>query len=318
LIYRNEKPVRVHISNWHAKWIIGGIFRESAEACLIAPSWQVYPTSKKDFLNPRVWFSRLNPQFGRLNIYAHQDTFFSIHAATPDLVERIRNRVFVTHFNEGQSLSEEQIRALRYCERILVQNKAMENFLLSRGISKDSIVRAPGAVNRSVYNPSTELPETKYVLFSGDFKYRKNPDLIARVIASMPDINFIVHGKNWEIFPPQFLNGLSNLKRIDFDLMNQPHLIRQASLYVSLALIEGGPYPVLEALASGTPVVATDTGFCAEFVNATNGILLPNSAELESVIPAIRQALNLKAQVWDQDLLFGKWQWKDLGSLIFN
>jgi glycosyltransferase involved in cell wall biosynthesis len=100
--------------------------------------------------------------------------------------------------------------------------------------------------------------------------------------------------------------------------MNQPHLIRQASLYVSLALIEGGPYPVLEALASGTPVVATDTGFCAEFVNAANGILLPNSPELESVIPAIRQALNLKGMVWDQELLFGKWQWKDLGSVIFG
>jgi glycosyltransferase involved in cell wall biosynthesis len=134
----------------------------------------------------------------------------------------------------------------------------------------------------------------------------------------MPDINFIVHGKNWEIFPPEFLNGLSNLKRLDFDLVNQPNLIKDASLYVSLALIEGGPYPVLEALASGTPVVATDTGFCAEFVNANNGILLPNSPELESVIAAIRQALNLKGQVWDQDLLFGKWQWKDLGSLIFN
>jgi glycosyltransferase involved in cell wall biosynthesis len=215
-------------------------------------------------------------------------------------------------------LSEEEIRSLEYCERILVQNKAMESFLISQGIPREAIVRAPGAVNREVYHPSTELSETKYVLFSGDFKYRKNPDLIAQVIAAMPDINFIVHGKNWEVFPPEFLNELSNLRRLDFKLVNQPSLIRHASLYVSLARIEGGPYPVLEALASGTPVVATHTGFCAEFVNANNGILLPNSAELESVIPAIRQALSLKGQVWDQDLLFGKWQWKNLGSLIFN
>lgn len=318
MIYKSEKPVQVHISNWHTKWIIGGIFRESAEACSITPSWQVYPTSKKDFLNPRVWFSSLNPEFGHLNVYAHQDTFFSIHAANPEEVERNRNRVYITHLNEGRSFSEEQITSLQHCERILVQNEAMESFLISQGIRRQGIVRAPGAVNRAVYKPSTELPETKYVLFSGDFKYRKNPDLIARVITSMPDINFIVHGKNWEIFPPEFLNELSNLKRLDFNFMNQPSLIRHASLYVSLALIEGGPYPVLEALASGTPVVATDTGFCAEFVNTTNGILLPNSPELESVIPAIRQALNLKAQVWNQDLLFGKWQWKDLGSLIFN
>jgi glycosyltransferase involved in cell wall biosynthesis len=312
------RPVVVHISNWHTKWIIGGIFKEAASASALQPSWRVYPTSKKDFLNPPVLKGKIGPLMGDLNIYAHQDTYFSVFASTPEQIISSRNRVFFTHFNVGNNPSESQISSLKYCERILVQNETMEKYLILAGISKDVVVRAPGAVNRDTYYPSHSLSEKKFVLFSGDFKYRKNPDLIAKVISSMPDTDFVIHGQNWEIFPAEILKGLPNLKRIDFKLKEQPGLMRQACLYVSLAVVEGGPYPVLEALASGTPVVATDTGFCAEFINDGNGILLPNPAEVNQVQESIREGLNLKASVWNQDLLHSKWQWKDLGNLIFS
>ena len=311
------KPVVIHISKWHTNWIIGGIFREAAEARSMKPCWRVYPTSKKDFLNLRVMTSKMNPQIGELNIYAHQDTFFSVLSKTPEQIWGNRNRVYFTHFNNVFAPTEEQIASLNECERILVQNAAMEQFLVSQGVARNKIYRIPGAVDRGIFHPSSELPKQNFVLFSGDFKYRKNPDLIARVISAMSDVHFVVHGRNWEIFPLEFLSGLPNLRKIDFEMVDQPELMRQASLYVSLATIEGGPYPVLEALASGTPVVATDTGFCAEFINESNGCLLPNPPELELVITSIRQALKLKQIVWNQDQLNGEWQWEDLGGLIF-
>jgi glycosyltransferase involved in cell wall biosynthesis len=308
----------VHIANWHTKWIIGGIFREAAEAYSLKPVWRIYPTSKKDFLDLKVILSRVHSGIGQLNVYAHQDTYFSVFETIPEQIRHNRNRVYFTHFNQGQILTQEQISALEYCEKILVQNEAMQNYLISKGVSTDKIVRIPGAVNREIFKPVNRIPEDRYVLFSGDFKYRKNPDLIAKVITHMPDIDFVIHGKNWDSFPPELLRASANLTRLDFDLGRQASLIRQASLYVSLSLVEGGPYPILEALASGTPVVATDTGFCAEFINSDNGILLPNPPELSSVLVAIRQSLDLKDFTWNQDLLKGKWQWKDLGGLIFH
>jgi len=313
-----KRPVVVHISNWHTKWIIGGIFREAADAGNFPLYWNVYPTARRDFLNPRVLKGKISPFKGELNVYAHQDTYFSIFASNPEQILKSRNRVFFTHFNIGQKPNETQISALKYCERILVQNESMENYLVSVGISKGVIVKVPGAVNREVFYPSHSLSDKKFVLFSGDFKYRKNPDLIAKVISSMPDIDFVIHGQNWGIFPVEIFNGLTNLKRIDFRLKEQPGLIRDASLYVSLAVVEGGPYPVLEALASGTPVVATNTGFCAEFINEANGILLPNPVELSQIQESIQEGLKLKEIVWNQDLLQGKWQWEDLGNLIFS
>lgn len=313
-----EGPVVVHISNWHTKWIIGGIFREAAAATALRPYWRVYPTSKRDYLNPHVLKGRISSLMGDLNVYAHQDTYFSAFASNPEQITRSRNRVFFTHFNIGHNPNESQISSLKYCERILVQNQSMEKYLISVGISQEVIVRAPGAVNRDIYYPSHSKSDKNFVLFSGDFKYRKNPDLIAKVICSMPDTDFVIHGQNWQIFPSEILSGLPNLRIIDFNLKEQPGLMRQASLYVSLAVVEGGPYPVLEALASGTPVLATDTGFCAEFINDANGILLPNPAELSQVQQSIREGLKLKESVWNQDLLHGKWQWEDLGKLIFS
>ena len=310
-------PVVVHISNWHTKWIIGGIFREAAEACSIQPSWRIYPTSKGDFLDFKVLKSRVTSQIGQLNVYAHQDTYFSVFSTSPDQIRNSRNRVFFTHFNEGQTPDKGQISSLEYCERILVQNEHMQSLLISLGVDREKIKRAPGAVNRDIYRPGNQMPEKRFVMFSGDFKYRKNPDLVAKVITQMPDINFVIHGKNWEIFSPDFLKVSGNLKCLDFDLTMQAELIREAILYVSLSLVEGGPYPVLEALASGTPVVATDTGFCAEFIDSTNGILLPNQPGLGEVVAAIRQTCKLKDRTWNQDLLQGKWQWKDLGNLIY-
>lgn len=313
----NKVQVVVHIANWHTKWIIGGIFREAAEACSLKPIWRIYPTSKKDFLDLKVISSRVHSGIGQLNVYAHQDTYFSVFAKIPEQIRNNRNRVYFTHFNQGQILTQEQISALEYCERILVQNEAMQNYLISKGVLTDKIVRIPGAVNREIFKPVNRIPENRYVLFSGDFKYRKNPDLIAEVITHMPDIDFIIHGKNWDSFPPEVLRASLNLTCLDFDLGKQASLIRRASLYVSLSLLEGGPYSILEALASGTPVVATDTGFCAEFIDSTNGILLPNLPDVAMVDSAIRQALHLKNQTWNQDLLHGAWQWHDLGKLIF-
>lgn len=308
----------VHISNWHTNWILAAIFRESAQANGIRPAWRVYQTGRKDLINPKVVKGKITNLIGALNVYAHQETYFSIFKKNPSQITSNRNRVYFTHFNEGQSLSQENIHSLMHCEKILVQNDGMKLYLESVGVEKQKIVKIPGAVDRTVYFPGLEPPDREYVLFSGDFKYRKNPELVAQIIQRMPDIDFIIHGKNWQIFPNGFFESMPNVLRLDFDISRQAKLMRSASAFVTLSYIEGGPYSVLEALASGTPVVATDTGFCREFINSSNGILLPNIPDKNEVESSIRTVLKLKKLLWGRDLLNGKWQWRDLGRLIYD
>jgi len=43
--------------------------------------------------------------------------------------------------------------------------------------------------------------------------------------------------------------------------------MRDASVFLSNSWFVGGPFPVLEALASGMPALATNTGFALDLIN---------------------------------------------------
>ena len=55
-----------------------------------------------------------------------------------------------------------------------------------------------------------------------------------------------------------------------------PELMRQASIFVRPSTLEGMPLTVLEAMASGLPVIATPVGGTPELVeDGVNGYLVP-------------------------------------------
>ena len=102
-----------------------------------------------------------------------------------------------------------------------------------------------------------------------------------------------------------------------FSLDKNPELMRSASMLLSLSSNEGGPIPVLEALASGTPVVCTDTGFAPEVVTPKRGLLLREPVEALEVREAILQCreMQLKSTL---DLIKGSFTWEDLGTKIYQ
>jgi glycosyltransferase involved in cell wall biosynthesis len=309
----------VNILSWHRGWILDSLFREAAEAIKIAPRWNIQATGKKDLLIPKIFHGTYFPYRGDINVYTHLDSFVNEHKRIGTELDKHRNRVFITHLNEGHSISGDVIDALRGVERFLVQNSIMKSTLVDLGLDPNRIIETPGAVNRTVFRPldSGTEPERPYVLFVGDFKYRKNPELVLQVIRSMPDINFVIHGKSLDQFPAGVVANTPNLNIVGFDFNNQPKLIREASTYVSLSRIEGGPISVLEALVSGTPVVATSTGFSSQYVNSNNGFVLPNPPTVPQVQEAIRAALTMKNRIQHSDLLFGKCTLQELGNQIY-
>ena len=93
--------------------------------------------------------------------------------------------------------------------------------------------------------------------------------------------------------------------------------MQEASAYLSLSKLEGGPYTTIEALASGTPCVVTSTGWNPEIINKSNGILLPLEPTTAQIIAAIDQAILMKEKVRHLDLLEGKFSWEQLGRSIY-
>ena len=71
---------------------------------------------------------------------------------------------------------------------------------------------------------------------------------------------------------------------------------------------------ILEALASGTPVIATNTGFAKDLITHENGFIIPEGLDREGWRTRFVELLKMKDTVHNIDLLEGKFTWSKLGA----
>ena len=73
----------------------------------------------------------------------------------------------------------------------------------------------------------------------------------------------------------------------------------------------------MEALASGTPVVASKTGWNPELINETNGILIDDIRSTKEIGSAIGKAFLLKIAKMNEDLLPKNYDWASVGRSLY-
>jgi len=78
-----------------------------------------------------------------------------------------------------------------------------------------------------------------------------------------------------------FLGRLSNQQVLDYYSKNA------VDIFINLSESEGVPVSIMEALAHGIPVVATNVGGSGEVVNDENGRLIDVAASIEEIVAAI-------------------------------
>lgn len=293
-------------------WIIGGIFKEIQSTSNFKFKWRTYPETLRQVSRPKNLISLIRPMSSHLNVFATHKLFFRHgHKAIGP------KRLMLTQILDDSVLEKSRnIDALNTCERILVQNITVRDALETVGVNSSLIQIFPGAIDREVFFPASE--NGLYVLISGDFKDRKNPELIAKVIKTNLDLKFVVHGKNLDIIKNFDSGPGRNVKYIPWDKTLQPSLMRKASVCLVLSKHEGGPFTILEALASGTPVVSTDVGFAKEHIDSTSGIILSGEPSLDVIRNGLDLAFTLKPKTSGTDLLRGKFTWLEYGELLFG
>lgn len=301
-------------------WILGALLRDSALALGLTPRTNYFAAGRKELIQyPSAFLSRVNPKVSELNIWANHKTY--LWYSEKGAFKQKRNRVFVTHFEKPDPINSGNLHeSLRSVERFLVQNLDVRKRLVDCGIDGERIELARGAVDRDIFFPDSKRDPVKkdFVLISGQLKERKNPSLLSAVIMLMPNTNFILHCHFPEKRLLELFSPLANVRIYKFEQSRQPQLMRTASVYLNLAKLEGGPIGILESLASGTPVVATDTGFCREMVNSSTGKILALDATPEEVVVAIKHAMKMKDELRPHDLLNGANTWAELGEVIFG
>jgi glycosyltransferase involved in cell wall biosynthesis len=195
--------------------------------------------------------------------------------------------------------------------------------LQSTGVDGEKIKVVYSAINKNLFYPTNRTDILKlfsrkpYVLISSNCKARKNPEKILDLIKFMPKVDFIIHGLNWDKTYRNKIAELANLRYIPFNSKRQPELMRNAHVFLSLSTLEGGPITLLEALASGTPVVTTRTGFSEDFVVESNGSIVEEESNIQEIADSVAVLMRLKERVFFYDLTGKELSWKHLGQLLY-
>lgn len=294
-------------------WILSGIWRDSASAVGIKP----YVVHLFNRQTPNLLIMlKLNilSLFAKTIVFIHQSSFIS---TVPYLVNQKRKviSVYVTHISENDISKLRQYVNLNvlFC----VMNTSTYKRFLDHGFPSEKLVIVHGAVDRKIFHPSTVQERRTYVLISGECKGRKNPERVYSVIKANEEIEFLCEGPGWKEF---FTNKgeLPNLSLAEIPFRDKGEVMRGASLLLNLSKEEGGPFPVLEALASGTPIMSTDVGFVADVLPDRFGLIIGHDEPENKIREKILRMLSVKKNCFNQDLLLGKYTWLEHGKKLFR
>jgi glycosyltransferase involved in cell wall biosynthesis len=226
--------------------------------------------------------------------------------------------VMFTHENWTKAYSKRHVLfALKNASKVICLNEKMSEELQRQGLSKEQTLVFHLASNPDFFPPKSQR-QGKIVGFCCYYTDRKNPDLVLHLVKSMPDLKFILIGRNWRKYARfEELAASGNFTYYeDRPYEEYPTLYREMDVFVSPSFLEGGPVPLLEAMLSNVVPVASDTGFCPDLIDVgKNGFLFdPYEDTIEHIQSLVRQALELSGDIRQHVVSHS---WENYGEKIY-
>jgi glycosyltransferase involved in cell wall biosynthesis len=163
---------------------------------------------------------------------------------------------------------------------------------LARALPVPALV-VPNVVDTELFHPDGEH-EPLRLLSAGLFYEAKALDLLIDAVARVPDVRLDLVGDGDSRPELERLARRLGADVTFHGILPKPELaelMRRADLYVSASRYENNPVSLLEALASGLPLVATAVGGVPEIVG-DDGLLAP-PGEPAALAERIEQALRI-------------------------
>jgi glycosyltransferase involved in cell wall biosynthesis len=194
-----------------------------------------------------------------------------------------------------KAVSSMELRALRRVDAVLVENGPMQEYV--RSVSKTPVVLAPPGVDTERFQPCKDGWDSAGYLLSvcrladarkGLDRMIRSYALLARRRSSVPAL--VLAGKGeLPTDLTQLIHKLGLDERVsvrsDVPQADLPSLYQGASVYLQTSHEEGLGISVLEAMASGLPVVSTETAGTSETVaHGETGWLVSQESDVEMTI----------------------------------
>jgi glycosyltransferase involved in cell wall biosynthesis len=250
--------------------------------------------------------------------FLHQKYYAKALRFNPFL-KKARSIVMFTHPEWNAHYCESHARyTLQHAHKIICLNQGMKKALIQLGLPEDRIEVYHLASNPDVFTPKLKR-EGNTVGICCYYSQRKNPELIYHLVTNMPDMNFVLVGRNWENYEKfdVLMNAPNFTYHGDVEYEQYPELYQQMDVFLSPSFLEGGPVPVLEAMLTNLVPVASHTGYCPDLIqHGENGYLFhPEQDDHETVARYIR-----KAAVLDGNIRKGarEHSWQNYGNKIYR
>ncbi len=187
--------------------------------------------------------------------------------------------------------SRREMSAYRMARRIAAVSQKVKLELIDAGIEAGKIEVVVNGVDLSEFHAGDSMrdqfnlpPNVPLGLFVGDLKTRrKNADNVLRALVKVPDVHVCFAGAlEGSPFPAMARElGLADRTHFIGFVKNTADLMRSADCLIFPSRYEAGTLVVLEALASGLPVITASTAGNCDFVRKEFGAVItdPDSTE---------------------------------------
>lgn len=219
-------------------------------------------------------------------VHAH---FYSMAAIGCKIKEKYHVPYVVTEHSSKLNKPKEQISKLdcrlaqtayRHCDLLITVSQALSQ-RIKENFGKDNMV-IHNIVDNNVFHLENKLPHQGTAFVSvGNLTKNKGFDILIKAFASLPKeatLDIIGAGPEKE-FLTQLVDSLHLNDRVSFHGLQPRQEIQKVfqccDVFVLASHSETFGLSYVEAMLAGLPVIATRCGGPEDFVNETNGILVP-------------------------------------------
>lgn len=193
-----------------------------------------------------------------------------------------------------------EIGAYNRSRRVVAVSRQVEGELREHGVEPSRLLTIPNGVDGREFAPGPKvrdafgLPEgVPLALFAGDIRSpRKNLETALKALQSAPGVHLAVGGALPGSPYPKMAEDLGLSDRVHFLGMvkRMPELMRSCDVFVFPSRYEACSLVMLEAMASGLPVVTPRTTGGAELVPEEGGALLESPEDVEGIAAFLRRS----------------------------
>jgi glycosyltransferase involved in cell wall biosynthesis len=187
--------------------------------------------------------------------------------------------------------------AFQQAKILIAVSEKVAQELVNIGISRQKIRVIVNGVDLQEFSPGVcdrtalGLPENvTLALFAGDIRIpRKNLDTVLHALVKVPELHLAVVGDTKDSPYPAMAKMLNISERVHFlgYRHDMPQIQRASDLFVFPSRYEPFGLVVIEAMASGLPVITATTTGAADLLNPDCGIVLSDCDDVDALADAM-------------------------------